>query len=307
LTTVWVPASATAAHLARLPTPLDIRHLPSEHTSRERLGDSDIVVADFWRVDFLALLDRFNSVRVVQALSAGVEDLVGRIPPGTVLCDAAGVHDIPVAEWVVMVLLAMSHQLPVHIRNQADRRWVATRPDSGAVDLDGMTVLILGYGSIGRAVERRLCPFGVHILRIGRERREGVAPHSRLYDLLPLADAVVILLPVTDETVGLVDRRFLTAMRPGALLVNAARGPIVQTDALVKAVSEGRIRVALDVTDPEPLPQSHPLWSAPDTLITPHIGGTVARVEDRAWEFVGRQVGHYLAGEPLENVVQNGY
>ena len=307
MTTVWVPESATAANLDLLPSSVDIRRLPSAGADRDRLGDAEFVVADFWRRGFLDVLGRFDSVKVVQALSAGVEDLVGQMPSDTVLCDAAGVHDIPVAEWVVMVLLAMYRQLSMHIRNQAVGHWVSTRPSSGAGDLKGSAVLILGYGSIGRALERRLLPFGVDVLRVARMERDGVAPISRLYDLLPLADAVVILLPVTDETIGLVDRRFLAAMREGALLVNAARGSIVRTDALLEALAEGHVRAALDVTDPEPLLTGHPLWAAPNTLITPHIGGTVTKVIDRAWALVGRQVRHYLAGEPLENVVTDAY
>ena len=168
-------------------------------------------------------------------------------------------------------------------------------------------MLIVGYGSIGRALEARLAPFGARIVRVARHARDGVHSTDQLPHLLPHADAVVILLPLTSATRGMVNADFLAAMRPGALLVNAARGPIVDTDALLAALRAERIQAALDVTDPEPLPDGHPLWSAPGVLITPHIGGAVFRVYERGWRFAGEQVRRYLDGEPLLNVVKDGY
>ncbi len=174
-------------------------------------------------------------------------------------------------------------------------------------DLEGVTVLIVGYGSIGSAVESRLAPFGVTIVRMGRHARDGVSDASALPKLLPQADVVVILLPLTPETDHFVDAKFLSMMRPGALLVNPARGRIVDTAALINALEERRIRAALDVTDPEPLPNGHPLWKMDGVLITPHVAGSVERAYARAWQLVVEQLRRYLNGEPLKNVVSEGY
>ena len=168
-------------------------------------------------------------------------------------------------------------------------------------------MLIVGYGSIGAAVEERLAPFGAKIERVARTPREGVHSDADLPALLAEADVVVILVPLTPQTHHLVDAVFIERMKTDALLVNAARGPIVDTDALLAALQAERIGAALDVTDPEPLPDEHPLWSAPNVLITPHIGGAVTRVFERGWRFAGEQVRRYMNGEPLHNVVSDGY
>lgn len=168
-------------------------------------------------------------------------------------------------------------------------------------------MLLLGYGSIGRAVEERLRAFGVEVLPVARRPRPGVYTPQDLPHLLPQADAVVVLLPLTPETRGLVGRDFLSWMKPGALLVNAGRGPVVDTEALLEALREGKVRAALDVTDPEPLPSDHSLWRAPGVLITPHVAGLSQGFHHRAARFLAEQVGRYLRGEPLLNVVREGY
>jgi phosphoglycerate dehydrogenase-like enzyme len=168
-------------------------------------------------------------------------------------------------------------------------------------------VLILGYGSIGTALERCLTPFGVEVTRVARRPREGVSGTDELPRLLPRAEIVVNLLPLTPETRGYVDTGFLAQMQPGALFVNASRGAIVDTMALLEALNARRIRAALDVTDPEPLPEGHALWTAPGLLVTPHVAGDVATENRRAWQLVADQVRRYGAGEPLRNVVIEGY
>ena len=175
-------------------------------------------------------------------------------------------------------------------------------------DLRAASVAILGYGSIGAAVEERLAPFGVDFIRIAHRARPGVHPADELRALLPRAELLVVLLPLTDETRGLLDGELLGLLPDGALLVNAARGAIVDTGALLALLREGRLRAALDVTDPEPLPPDHPLWSAPGVLITPHVAGDSADADRRAFALVGEQVRRYVAGEELVNVVEGeGY
>jgi phosphoglycerate dehydrogenase-like enzyme len=210
------------------------------------------------------------------------------------------VHDVATSEWVLSVILAVTKGLPVGLERQRERRWELWESD----ELEGKTVLIVGFGSIGHAVARRLEPFGVELLKVARTSRPGILGVGELPRLLPDADVVVMLTPLTDETRGLVDDAFLRSMRPGGLLVNAGRGPLVHTDALLRALAEGTIRAALDVTDPEPLPEGHPLWSAEGVLITPHLAGASSRASDRAAAFIREQLLRLLDGRPLENVVE---
>jgi phosphoglycerate dehydrogenase-like enzyme len=169
------------------------------------------------------------------------------------------------------------------------------------------TVLIVGYGSIGQAIETRLTPFGSKFLRVARTAREGVQAVNRLDELLPRADIVVLIAPLTTETTHLMDARRIARMRHGALLVNAARGPLVDTEALLQALLEKRIRAAVDTADPEPLPPAHPLWKAPNLLITPHVAGSSAKFIGRVIRLASEQAERFARNEPLKNVVTDGY
>mgnify|MGYP006341266171 CR=1 FL=1 len=242
-------------------------------------------------------------VKVVQTLSAGVDWILPLVPEGVVLCDGSGIHDAPVAEWVVLALLALLKDLPGFLEAQKEGRWAPRRLS----DLEGKRVLLLGYGSIGKAVAERLRPFGVALFPVARHPRPGVYTREDLPALLPRADAVVLLLPLTPETRGIVDRDFLARMKEGALLVNAGRGGLVDTEALLEALEAGRVRAFLDVTDPEPLPRDHPLWRARGVVITPHVAGLSEGFSRRVARFLAEQVGRYLRGEPLLNVVREGY
>lgn len=304
---VWIPAGTTPKHRALLPDGIALHELPAAAHFPDRLGRGEFLVADYNQGRVREAILRLDGLQVVQAMAAGVDWLIDAIPAGVILCDGAGIHDVPVAEWVVMAILATYHKLPTYVVAQQHRHWVRAGIESGGDDLEGTTVLIVGYGSIGRAVEARLMPFGVKVLRVARREREGVQGLSALPALLRRADVVILLLPFTPETRAIVDSEFLSAMRPGALLVNPARGAIVDTDALTRAVLDGKVRAALDVTAPEPLPDGHPLWSAPGVLITPHIAGSVRKLFDRAWQLIADQVRRYSTGAPLRNVVVDGY
>ncbi|MGY1833604.1 2-hydroxyacid dehydrogenase [Blastococcus sp. SYSU DS0510] len=244
-------------------------------------------------------LDALPRLRLVQLTSAGAEGFAGRMPDGVVLCNARGAHTPATAEWVMAAALAAQRGLPFFVREHDANRWTFSTQRS----LVGARVLVIGAGDIAAAVGRMLEGFDVRLTYVARRPREGVRTVAELPELLPEADVVVLLVPLTPETTGMVDARFLAAMPDGALLVNAARGPVVDTAALLAELTSGRLRAAVDVTDPEPLPEEHPLWRAPNLLLTPHIGGEVPGTRERATAAVTEQIGRVLAGRPLENVV----
>jgi phosphoglycerate dehydrogenase-like enzyme len=246
--------------------------------------------------EVLATLPR---LRLVQLLTAGAERFVGRLPEGVVLCNARGAHTPSTAEWVMAATLAAQRGIPFFTREQDAGRWTFSTQHT----LFGARVLVVGAGDIGRAVGRMLDGFGVEVEFVARSARDGVHPTSELPRLLPRADVVVLVVPVTPETTGMVDADFLAAMKDDALLVNAARGVVVDTDALLTELTRGRLRAALDVTDPEPLPPGHPLWTAPGLLLTPHVGGEIPGTVERGAASVTAQLRRILAGEPLADVV----
>ena len=253
----------------------------------------------------LRLAHRMPRLEVVQLLTAGYEDALVAVPPRVTLCNARGVHDDSTAELALALVLASLREIPAFVR-AGDRGEWAHRPTSSLAD---RRVLIVGYGGVGAAVERRLIGFGVDdVMRVARRRRDDpeVATLEDLPDLLPRAEVVVLTVPLTQETTGLVDAGFLAALPDGALLVNVARGPVVDTDALLAELHAGRLRAALDVTDPEPLPAEHPLWSAPNLLVSPHVGGNSAAFLPRALRLLRAQLTRWALGEPLDHVVRAG-
>ena len=294
-------------------------------------GLASPVDVDFWillfaRKDAAQVFQQLRGVKVVQSMMAGVDWIRPWLPKEVTLCDGRGIHDISASEWVMAAVMAEMKRIPLYRDLQAKQDWrgFATRAEELAgepgvargqyrvlsEDLAGKTVLIVGYGSIGAAIEARMTPFGVTVVRVARSAREEpkVSAISELHSLLPEADIVVLIVPLTDATRGLIGAKEIGLMKRGALLVNAARGPVVETDALVDALAAGRIRAAVDVTDPEPLPPGHPLWTAPNCLITPHIGGSTPEFIYRAFRFGAEQVRRFAAGEKLENIVTDaGY
>jgi phosphoglycerate dehydrogenase-like enzyme len=246
--------------------------------------------------DLLAALPR---LRLVQLMSAGAEKFVGRLPEGVLLCNARGAHTPSTAEWAVTAALAAQRGIPHFTREQDAGRW-SPRTEHSMV---GARVLVVGAGDIGHTIGRMLAGFDVELTYVARTARDGVRSTDELPDLLPHADVVILIVPVTPQTTGMVDAAFLGAMADDALLVNAARGVVVDTDALLAELLSGRLRAAVDVTDPEPLPAGHPLWSAPGLLLTPHVAGAVPDADERAAAAVTDQLSRVLAGEPLRNVV----
>ncbi|MBS1804380.1 MAG: 2-hydroxyacid dehydrogenase [Acidobacteria bacterium] len=266
---------------------------------------------------------RLRGLKLVLSLMAGTEWIPAAVGPRVTICNARGAHNISTAEWTVSATLAMLKHFPLFLDVQKSgewkRRFEATQeyekisgderqhyPPVMLEELTGKRVLLVGYGSIGKEIERMLEPFRVELTRVARTARENpkVYSVSKLDELIPQAQVIVLILPSTAESRGLIGARQFALMEQGALLVNAARGPVVDTDALVAALNSGRIRAALDVTDPEPLPDGHPLWKCPNLLITPHVGGSSPEFARRALKVAELELRRYMAGEPLLNVVQ---
>ena len=300
---VLVPHAAGIAALADVPGVRAIYYRPDAPLPPEA-ATAEVLVAPFLATDELVeALRGMPQLRLVQLLTAGAETWIGRLPDGVALSDGRGAHGGATAEWIVAALLAVYRHLPRFTAAQADGRWDYHVTE----ELAEKRVLIVGAGDVAEQTVARLAPFEATATLVGRRARDGVHPVDDVAELLPHHDACVVVVPLTDATRGLVDAAFLAAMPDGAVLVNAARGPVVDTTALLAELTSGRLRAALDVTDPEPLPAGHPLWSAPGLLLTPHVGGSVPLATDRAFRIAAAQIREYARGNTPSNLVEDGY
>jgi phosphoglycerate dehydrogenase-like enzyme len=251
-------------------------------------------------------LGKLPALRAVQLLSAGYDNVLAVLPPGVLLANAAGVHDASTAELAVTLTLSSLRGIPEFVVAQGRSQWL---PSEYRQSLADKKVLILGYGGIGVAIARRLSGFETTLTAVASRARAGddlvpsVYGVDELDSLLPEQDVVILIVPLSDATEGLVDRDFLASMPDGSLLVNVSRGKVVDTGALVEATRSGRIRAALDVTDPEPLPPEHPLWQIPGVLISPHVGGASSAFAPRAVALLREQIAAFAGQRPLRNVV----
>jgi phosphoglycerate dehydrogenase-like enzyme len=249
----------------------------------------------------IALIAQMPRLRVVQSLSSGVDNVLGSVPDQVMLCNGSGLHhEEGTAELAVSLILASLRQIPVFALHQSRRSWHHLRTDS----LEGKKALLVGYGSIGKGIEQRLRPFGAQVRCVSRTARDGVAPLSELPRLAAEADILVVCIALTPSTRGLISAQVLAALPADALVVNVARGPIIDAAALASQLTAGRLRAALDVTDVEPLPADRPEWALPNVLITPHIGGDTFVFARSAPGFVADQAERYLSGRPLANIVK---
>jgi phosphoglycerate dehydrogenase-like enzyme len=298
---VCLPDVPERVHMGELPANVDIRLVPPEPEPVPDLAAVDLIVPSMrTQAPLIELLAGGGGrLRVIQTTSAGVDWLIGRVPEHVMVCNARGVYDAPLAEWVVGAILAMQRGLVQSRDAQARHAWEAIEPG----ELSGRRVVILGLGSIGTAIADRLRPFGVELIGVGRVARVGVRGLADLDEVLRDAEILVNILPLTGGTMGLLDARRLGLLPDGALVVNAGRGRTIETAALVAELQAGRLRAALDVTDPEPLPPDHPLWELPNVLITPHMAGDSPGSTRRAFELAGDQIRRFAAGEPLINEV----
>lgn len=241
--------------------------------------------------------------KLVQVQSIGYDGLADLLPAGITLANAATVHEASTAELTVGLILASQRGIPDFVRAERTGEWLQSQRPS----LADRRVLLIGYGGVGAAIEERLLPFEVEVTRVASSAREDergpIHGIDELPGLLPHAEIVIVVVPLTGDTRGLIGDTFLAALPDDALVVNVARGPVADTDALVEHATSGRIRLALDVTDPEPLPADHPLWSLPNVLVSPHIGGATSAMLPRMARLLRRQIEHLLADEEPENIV----
>ena len=317
---VGYPAILAAELLSDFPQGIELIPLPDGLDHNITI---DVWIPDPYPTKALKIWPHLRGVRLVLSLMAGTEWIPGTVGPHVTICNAHGSHNISTAEWTVSAILAMLKYFPFYLdvqrtgqwkrRFEASAQYAALTGDKRPLyppvmleELTGKTVLLIGYGAIGKEIERMLAPFHVEMLRVARSARTGPEVHavSDLNSLLPRAQVVVLILPSTVETQGLIGPRQFALMQQGALLVNAARGPIVDTNALVDALQSGRIRAALDVTEPEPLPEGHPLWNCPNLLLTPHVAGSSPQFAPRSLRTAADELRRSIDGEPLHNVVQ---
>ena len=301
--TVCVPAEQDRDALAGAPD-REVFVWDSAGVAPDGIERTTFLVAPYMGAVFAPeALGAMPALEVIQLLSAGVGPWLDRVPPGVTLCNGRGVHGGSTAELAVAGLLSLLRGLPEFARDQLEGRWHERWTD----DLDGADVVLVGAGDINQRVAAALTVFGANCTLVARTARDGVLGVDQLPDLLPGARAVVLALPLTDATHGLVDARFLAALPDRAILVNVARGPIVDTAALLAETRSGRLHAFVDVTDPEPLPPDHPLWHVPNVLITPHVGGGTRGWHRRGMQLINDQLDRYVRGEPLRNVVTGDY
>ncbi|MBM7503145.1 2-hydroxyacid dehydrogenase [Agromyces aurantiacus] len=278
----------------------DLAGPPPAATAGRRI---DIVVPPYMgaadRLGALAGLE----VGLVQSQSIGYDDIPDALPPGHVFANAASVHETSTAELAVGLAIAAQRGLPDFVRAAAEGRWAPARHAS----LADRRVLLLGYGGVGRAIEARLAPFEVELTRVARRARDDEHGHvhgiDELAELLPRAEIVIVVVPLDQSTTRLVDAGFLAALPDGALVVNVARGPVADTDAILAEARSGRLRFALDVTDPEPLPEGHPLFALPNVLVLPHVGGATTAMMPRMARLLREQIVRMSRGDAPRNVV----
>ena len=319
---VGYPQNTMPEYLRCFPEEVELIALPEQ--------PSEEVAIDVWIPDpigarALRVAPFLRGVKLVLAQTAGTEWVPQAVGPEVTICNARGAHNIATAEWTVGAIFAMLKYFPFYLDVQQSggwkRRFEACAqyanfsgderrlvPPVLLEELTGKKVLLVGHGAIGKEIERMLAPFHVALTRMARTARSEpkVEPVSELDRLLPEAEVIILILPLTADSHHMINAERLAKMRRGALIINAARGPIIDTDALVAALNEGRIRAALDVTDPEPLPDSHPLWKCPNLLLTPHVAGSVPQAGPRALAVVADELRRYIKGEALENVVRKG-
>lgn len=296
-TVVLVPDAHGAEVLAGLPRVRAVVYDPKCPQLPDGAGEAEVLVAHgLDPAESASLFAQLPRLRMLQLFSSGVERWVPVVPDGVAVSNADHAHGGAVAEWVVAQLLAHVRDLAGYRIKQQNRQWEAHRTGT----LSGSTALVFGAGDIGENIRRRLEPFGCTVTLVGRTARPGVVDVAGARSELGHQDVVVLALPLDESTVHVVDADFLATMKDGAVLINAGRGELVDTAALLEATRTGRVSAILDVTDPEPLPADHELWTVPGVVVTPHAAGITDDVLDRCWSAAARKIAAYVAAPYAE-------
>jgi phosphoglycerate dehydrogenase-like enzyme len=309
---VWLPFSSVPKAISALGGEIEgieIDVFNADGVYPDSIGDVEFFVLPYMvsAERALARVGEMKSLKVIQLYSAGYENYIPYVPKGVTLCNGAGIHDTATSELAVSIALANLRELDVYARNMETGCWKTGFGDS----LADKRITIFGYGRIGKAIEQRVAGFEpASITRVARTEREEngfpVRSFAQFDEILPQTDVLFLISPLTDQTEGIVNARALSLLPDGALVVNASRGKVVDTDALVAECASGRLRASLDVTDPEPLPADHPLWHTKGVYISPHVGGQSKAFFSRSRRFLEPQLRRFAAGEPLANVVLDG-
>jgi phosphoglycerate dehydrogenase-like enzyme len=318
---VGYPATIPAEFLSAFPPEVELVALPDD---LDRETAIDVWLPDPYTPKALRLWPHLRGVKLVLSLMAGTEWIPGTVGPGVTICSGRGAHSPSTAEWAVSATLAMLKHFPFYFdlqqsgvwkkRFEMPARYAAISGDQRPLyppvmleELHGKRVLLVGYGSIGQQIAHLLAAFDVDLTIVARHARTEPVVHAidELDALLPKTEVVILILPLTAESKQLLGKRQFNLLPQGALVVNAARGGVIDTDALVAALQSGKIRAALDVTDPEPLPEDHPLWHCPNLMITPHVAGSTPQFSPRACKVAAEELVRYMKGEPLLNQVPN--
>ena len=293
--TIWCEFSGLA-----IPESLKIFPIRGEFPEPEILTSIQFYVLPYMAgARALELISKMSSLEVIQSPNAGVDDVLEIIPKGVTLCNARGVHDASTAELAIGLAIGARRGVATFMANQSKGLWIHERRSA----LADSRVGIVGMGSIGSLIARQLEVFNVEVIGFSRSGSNSTKTMADFDELLPTLDVLILILPLTEHSRHLMNRSRINSMKAGATLVNVARGGIVDTEALVDALNRGHITAGLDVTDPEPLPIEHPLWSASNVIITPHIGGDSSAFNPRVRTLIESQLKRFATSQPLENIV----
>jgi phosphoglycerate dehydrogenase-like enzyme len=301
--TVLVPSDAGLAALSGVDGVTAVRYHPGQPWPPEAKQATVLIPAFLSAEDVARASTELPELAYVQLLSAGAELWAGKLPPHVALSTCRGAHGGSTSEWAVAALLAIYRDFGAFAGAQRRHEWSYHETET----LQDKRVLIVGAGDLGQQLANRLAVFDARVTMVGRTARPGVYGFAELPGLLGVHDAVALTVPLTSETIRIADSAFLARMPDGAVLINAARGAVVDTAALVAELRRGRLRAALDVTDPEPLPADHPLWAQPGLLLTPHVAGSVTGWQNRAWQIAATEIARFAAGQTPRNLVHGEY
>jgi phosphoglycerate dehydrogenase-like enzyme len=265
-----------------------------------QLADIEFYVPSYMGdIRTLEVIAEMKNLKIVQYSQAGYDDILPHIPNNVILCNASGLHDVSTSELAIGLAIASRRGFTQFIDNQKKGLWHRqTKPT-----LADSHVGIVGYGHIGKRIASLLEEFETKVTPFSRSGNDGAVKISEFDNFLPDLDVIILILPLTHESKHFINADRIKKMKDGATLINVARGAIVDTNALIAELHTGRITAGLDVTDPEPLPEGHPLWSAPNLIITPHVGGDSAAFDPRARKMVEEQLERLAQSKPLLNQI----